>query len=200
MVAKLLSNADLLCGLPTLAVRRVFETEDRFIGTIDIEKCLHLTTSRATEVFSELVSLGYIAQRPGHETWSMGAATELARSLVAAPIPPPMNRPLARRLVAQIMEEIELVNVSPAYACNVTSIRIFGDLLFGSIKELPFLEAEVTIKPKEGKASAQRDAESVAAAFRDGQDGQRQADDSYRAIQVALLAVHPQWCLRFSNG
>jgi hypothetical protein len=110
---------------------RDFLWASQFTGIINetAETKLALNPKAAHDFLNQLVVLGFIKERSGHNEHSFFELTDYGVNLAYASAAKPIHRETAERVLTEFLERVERVNATPEYVYRVDTAILYGSML-----------------------------------------------------------------------
>lgn len=197
-----MTNRDQIAGLPAFSVRQFLADCDEPIDVKSLQSWLLLDDKTALAAFQSLISEGYLKTDRMADGPVGLVKTGKARRMIQAVSQPPLSREEGYNIVLNLLREIAAINVNPATAHHIESVKLVGQILTDDSDELPFVEAEILISPNAiAHPELQREWQKIAAEYaeRSGHHFASEEDRDYWSMQMIkdrLYYVHGQLCLR----
>jgi predicted nucleotidyltransferase len=119
-----------IAGVPALQVRDFLHRKNGFEWAGDaIAASLHLAGSRAEELLSELLRLGYIEPGMTHQGKPFYRRTLSGSTFALASAAHPLTRKTADKKLAEFLDRVRAVNANPDLAYRVHKVLLFGSYL-----------------------------------------------------------------------
>ena len=93
------------------------------------ETKMALNPKAARDFLNQLVVLGFIKERSGHNEHSFFELTDYGVNLANASAAKPIHRKTAERVLTEFLERVERVNATPEYVYRVDTAILYGSML-----------------------------------------------------------------------
>lgn len=138
----------IIAGHPAMKVRDfLWATELTGIVNETAETKLALNPKAARDFLNQLVVLGFIKERCGHNEYSLFELTDYGVNLAYASAAKPIHRTTGERLLTEFLERVERVNATPEYLYRVDTAILYGSML-SNAERLGNVNVAVNLKSK----------------------------------------------------
>jgi hypothetical protein len=126
---QIIANQTIAVHLTTIV--RDFLWASQLTGIVNetVETKLALNPKAARDFLSQLVVLGFIKERSGHNEHSFFELTDYGVNLANASAAKPIHRKTAERVLTQFLERVGRVNATPEYVYRVDTAILYGSML-----------------------------------------------------------------------
>jgi hypothetical protein len=197
-----MTNRDQIAGLPAFSIRQFLSDCEEPIDVKSLQSWLLLDDKAALAVFQFLISDGYLKTDRLADGTAGLVKTGKARRMIQVASQPSLSREEGYNIFLNLLREIAAINVNPATAHHIESVKLAGQILTDDSDELTFVEAEILISPHaNAHPELQREWEKIAAEYaeRSGHHFASEEDRdnwSMQLIKDRLYDVHDKLCLR----